>query len=294
MRRKITIKDDQSKWYRDGGLQDWSLQGRWRQVQAWPFSMTCITGRRAYLFLVLDKPMVLCCMPAIPHTQLESGHLGPIPRHRGSKPMFPVLLIGSSIYRRCWDSFRWAKKLLPDTKLSSLLPAEGKGPVQEDALRIRAHFPSFFLWCPPWVVVEVFGDHMVCGAASKSSKALQGLWPVPREVGYALIWTCCTARWPPWHALEYDLHVFEVLEPRPAPSRMGVQGKLVLFLVFCLSKRHSLRRSAYFWHGSSVSLVFKMVSVHHPFHAPSTHLGEGFTLVGLSSINLLGWIHFAF
>lgn len=86
--------------------QEWCIaglicSGGWRQVQDWPFSMTCIPGRTPDLLLVLNKPTVLCYTPAITYTHLESGQLGPAPRHRGSKPIFPVLLLVSSIYRRC-------------------------------------------------------------------------------------------------------------------------------------------------------------------------------------------------
>ena len=151
-------------------MQEWCIAGPicsgWLQPGTSLAVQHYLYHRKKSLFVAcFGQTHCACYMPAIPHTHLESGQLGPTPRHRGPNPFSlccSLVLpstedaeIPSSGQRSCHQN----------AKLSSLLPAEGKGPVQEDGLRIRTHFPFFLLWCPPWVVFEVFGDHKIGVAA---------------------------------------------------------------------------------------------------------------------------------
>lgn len=125
--------------------------------------------------LVLDKPMCffICQLFLIPTKGQASWVLHPGIEDQNLFSLSCSVVLSSTDGAEIPPGGQ--RSFYQNAKLSSVLPAEGKRPMQEDALRIRAHFPSFFLWCPPWVVVEVFGDHMAHGAASKSSKYLQGL-----------------------------------------------------------------------------------------------------------------------
>lgn len=83
-----------------------------------------------------------CYMPDFSHTHLESCQMGPSPRHRGSKLIFPVLLLGSFIYRRCWDSSKW--KLPPECKTFFLSLSQERRTCAGRCSEDEGTFPSCF------------------------------------------------------------------------------------------------------------------------------------------------------